>query len=670
VAQNILLNGVVYSIPDVGDDNYGQDLTDYFVAIPSGVLQKSGGSFTLTAETNFGATYGLVAAYYKTRGTNLSSTGVFRLSNTEFIGWRNNANSTDLELGVNTSDQLTFNGNPILPSGGLTASRAVVTTATGLLTAATTTATEIGYVNGVTSAIQTQLDGKQAGPLTGDVTTSGAAATLASVNSNVGSFGSATTSGTFTVNAKGLITAASSTTIALNASAITGGTLATARGGTNANSSAQTGLALVTAGTWSWGTLSGDITSSALVTTLATVNANVGSFGSSTAIPSFTVNGKGLITAASTNAVIAPAGTLTGTTLASNVVTSSLTSVGTIATGVWQGTAIGATYGGTGGSSAASTGVPKVTAGVWSYPTLVAVADGGTGLASGTSGGLLYYSAAGTLASSGAYTAGRVLYGNGAGNAPTSSSAFSYAGSVLTVTGVGASSPGTAVIKIQDSAGLSATPYSGIEFNSASSGNTGRCSIMQKVRTGGSDAGMSLFTGGTVLTEALFISGQDQSATFNGNIAFTSTSTQGIVGTTTNDSAATGNVGQYTESVISTPASAPTSAQWGDLTSISLTAGDWDVTAIATCILNGGTATVRPQVGISTTSGNSATGLIDGSNWVWAPASPASTANASAAVPSYRMSLSGTTTVYLKVQFGYSAGTPQFQGRLSARRVR
>lgn len=64
--------------------------------------------------------------------------------------------------------------------------------------------------------------------------------------------------------------------------------------------------------------------------TLATVNSNVGSFGSSTSIPSFTVNAKGLVTAASGNAVIAPAGTLTGTTLASNVVTSSLTTVGTL----------------------------------------------------------------------------------------------------------------------------------------------------------------------------------------------------------------------------------------------------------------------------------------------------------------------------------------------------
>lgn len=42
--------------------------------------------------------------------------------------------------------------------------------------------------------------------------------------------------------------------------------------------------------------------------------------------------------------VTAASGTLTGTTLASNVVTSSLTAVGTIATGVWQGTAIQDSY--------------------------------------------------------------------------------------------------------------------------------------------------------------------------------------------------------------------------------------------------------------------------------------------------------------------------------------
>jgi hypothetical protein len=97
--------------------------------------------------------------------------------------------------------------------------------------------------------------------------------------------------------------------------------------------------------------LTGDVTASgpgSAAATLATVNSNVGSFGSSTSIPSFTVNAKGLITAASGNAVVAPAGTLSGTTLNSTVVSSSLTSVGTISSGTWQGTAVGAIYGGTG----------------------------------------------------------------------------------------------------------------------------------------------------------------------------------------------------------------------------------------------------------------------------------------------------------------------------------
>lgn len=259
---------------------------------------------------------------------------------------------------------------------------------------------------------------------TGNIT---AAGTLATVNSNVGSFGSSTSIPSLTVNAKGLITAASGNVVIAPAGTLTGttlnatvvtssltsvGTIATGvwqgtvvspvYGGTGVSNNVAstitisgsfgatftltgtTSVTFPTSGTLSTttgtvtttgspasgnltqfsgassitnGNLSGDITTTnTLVTTLATVNANVGSFGSSTAIPSFTVNAKGLITAASTNVVIAPAGTLTGTTLAANVVTSSLTSVGTIGTGVWQGTKVGLLYGGTNADLSATGG--------------------------------------------------------------------------------------------------------------------------------------------------------------------------------------------------------------------------------------------------------------------------------------------------------------------------
>lgn len=102
--------------------------------------------------------------------------------------------------------------------------------------------------------------------------------------------------------------------------------------------------------------LSGDATlADTGVLTLSTVNSNVGSFGSSTAIPTITANAKGLITAITTNPVIAPAGTLTGSTLASNVLVSSLTTVGTLMGGTWNATVISPTYGGTGVNNGSNT---------------------------------------------------------------------------------------------------------------------------------------------------------------------------------------------------------------------------------------------------------------------------------------------------------------------------
>ncbi len=98
------------------------------------------------------------------------------------------------------------------------------------------------------------------------------------------------TAGAFVVNggALGTPSAGVATNLTGTASGLTAGTVTT-----NAN-------------------LTGDVTSAGNATTLATVNSNVGTFGSATQVGVFTVNGKGLITAASNTTVTPAVGSITG----------------------------------------------------------------------------------------------------------------------------------------------------------------------------------------------------------------------------------------------------------------------------------------------------------------------------------------------------------------------
>ena len=149
-------------------------------------------------------------------------------------------------------------------------------------------------------------------------------------------------------------------------------------------------------------TVTGDVTgsgSTAINLTLATVNSNPSTYGSSSAIPVLTVNAKGLVTSGSTVAVVAPAGTLTGTVLASNVTSSSLTSVGTITSGTWNGTIIDPQYGGTGVNNSGKTitlGGNLITSGA---NVLTLTTTGATNVTLPTSG-TLYGTTAGSIKSS------------------------------------------------------------------------------------------------------------------------------------------------------------------------------------------------------------------------------------------------------------------------------
>lgn len=119
MAVNLTVNGVAYAFPQTGDQNWGDAVTNWATAVTNGMLQKAGGTFTLTAEVDFGATYGLKAAYFKSRATNPAGSGVVRLGSAEAVGFRNNANSADLLLTTDASDNLTFNGHIISSSSGL-----------------------------------------------------------------------------------------------------------------------------------------------------------------------------------------------------------------------------------------------------------------------------------------------------------------------------------------------------------------------------------------------------------------------------------------------------------------------------------------------------------------------------------------------------------------------
>jgi len=150
--------------------------------------------------------------------------------------------------------------------------------------------------------------------------------------------------------------------------------------------------------------------------------------------------------------------------------------------------------------------------------------------------------------------------------------------------------------------------------------------------------------------------------------SFTVAGGAALKGTTTNDSAGAGNYGEFISSVSVTTKNFPTSTQFGDVLSMTVPAGDWDVTGVLYTTANGATVTEVSE-GISTTSGNSSAGLVFADNQVYA-LPPTLSADSGSSIPVYRMSFASPTTVYLKFRAAYSVATPKASGRLSARRMR
>ena len=341
--------------------------------------------------------------------------------------------ATDTLVGRATTDTLT---NKTLTSPKINEDVVMSATATELniLDGATLTTTELNYVDGVTSAIQTQINTKAADS---DLTThTGLTAAHGATGAVVGTTNTQTltnktlTSPTLTTPDLGVATATSinSTTIpssktivvttdklnvlsATSSSELAGiisdetgtGALVFANTPTlvTPNIGAATGTSLV---------LSGDLTVNGTTTTINSTEITVDdknlTLGSVTTPTDAGADGGGItlkgdtdktlnwidatdswtssehINLASTKELkINGTSVLSGTTLGSGVTGSSLTSVGTIATGTWNGTAIAVANGGTGSTSTSDARTAlglAIGTDVQAYNSTLAAVAGGT----------------------------------------------------------------------------------------------------------------------------------------------------------------------------------------------------------------------------------------------------------------------------------------------------
>lgn len=140
-----------------------------------------------------------------------------------------------------------------------------------------------------------------------------------------------------------------------------------------------------------------------------------------------------------------------------------------------------------------------------------------------------------------------------------------------------------------------------------------------------------------------------------------------IGSTDTNDDASAGQIGEYVSSLVATGSAVSlTTATAANVTSISLTAGDWDVEA-GLNINFGSATTTASSGGISATS---ATLPTDGSEASLGTILTTTTTVAGRSIQRKRVSVSTTTTIYLVASATFSAGTAAAWGTLNARRVR
>ena len=166
------------------DHNYDADLTADRAVISSGSGKVAVSAVTATEIGHLDGVTSAIQTQLNTLTTNINTLDSnadanFTQLNANLNVLDSNADAIETRRVANVTEQTAIEARRVANIAGavstittsdLTASRAVVSSGSGKVAVSAVTATELGYLDGVTSAIQTQLNAKQA-TITGAATT-------------------------------------------------------------------------------------------------------------------------------------------------------------------------------------------------------------------------------------------------------------------------------------------------------------------------------------------------------------------------------------------------------------------------------------------------------------------------------------------------------------------
>lgn len=212
--------------------------------------------------------------------------------------------------------------------------------------------------------------------------------------------------------------------------------------------------------------------------------------------------------------------------------------------------------------------------------------------------------------------------------------------------------------------------YWGLQFGGESAAITGRKASIGFTGLSGGSVGNAYIADNATFTGNWFINEtRGNPSLFTGTV----TCAGQLIGkgTATNDNPAAGYIGEVMEAQVTSFADLTTPNDYNNVTSLSLTAGDWMISGTVTMQLNGASTPAEAYGVVLDKSGGNMTGAVLGKTTIQADASGlAGTKQLSIAVKPFRVSIASTTTWYLKARMNRSSGTPQAIGHIFAVRIR